>query len=107
MTLLDKVKIMLGITSTDKDGLLLLLIEQATEEAVQYTHNESVETLSAVIVRMVVYNYNRLGTEGVDSEGYSGVSFNYSADYPEAIMRTLRAKRKVQVIKEEEPNDNA
>lgn len=107
MTTLEMVKTMLGITSTEKDGLLSLLIDQATEEAITYTHNESVETLSAVIVKMVVYNYNRLGTEGVDSEGYSGVSFNYSADYPEAIMRSLRAKRKVQVIKEEEPNDNA
>ena len=44
---------------------------------------------------MVAYNYNRLGTEGLDSEGYSGVSFNYSADYPEPIIRALKAKRKL------------
>lgn len=30
---------------------------------------------STIILRMCVYNYNRLGTEGLDSEGYSGVSF--------------------------------
>ena len=47
---------------------------------------------------MVVYKYNRIGTEGVDSEGYSGVNFQYTSDYPENIMRGLRAKRKVVLV---------
>ena len=34
--LLDKVKLMLGINNNEKDDLLTLLIEQATEEAVAY-----------------------------------------------------------------------
>lgn len=97
--LLDKVKLMLGINNNEKDDLLTLLIEQATEEAVAYTHlpksEETLIELNSVINRMVVYNYNRLGTEGVDSEGFSGVSYSYSADYPEAILRILKSKRKI------------
>lgn len=96
--MLNKVKLLLGITDNSKDDLLTLLIEQATEEAITYTHQECVDELLTAIQRMVVYNYNRLGTEGVDSEGYSGVSFGYSSDYPDSIMRQLKAKRKLQLV---------
>lgn len=96
--MINKIKVLLGLTDSNKDDLLNVLIEQATEEAITYTHNECISDLSTAIIKMVVYNYNRLGTEGVDSEGYSGVSFGYSADYPESIIRTLKAKRRVRVL---------
>lgn len=93
--MLDKLKMLLNISDSSKDDLLTFLIEQAVEEAMAFTHNECVEELSTIIIKMCVYNYNRLGTEGLDSEGYSGVSFAYSADYPEPIIRALKAKRKL------------
>lgn len=96
--MLFKIKLLLGLTDNAKDDLLTLLIEQATEEAIAYTHNECVEELLTAIQRMVVYNYNRLGTEGVDNENYSGVGFSYSTDYPENIMRLLKSKRRVMVL---------
>lgn len=96
--MLEQVKILLGITDDSKDNILSLLIEQATEEALTYTHQTSIDNLLTAIVRMVVYNYNRIGTEGVDTEGYSGVSFAYSSDYPDNIMRLLRAQRKAVMI---------
>lgn len=96
--MLEQVKTLLGITDDSKDNILSLLIEQATEEALTYTHQNSIENLLTAIVRMVVYNYNRIGTEGVDTEGYSGVSFAYSSDYPDNIMRLLRAQRKAVMI---------
>lgn len=96
--LLDKVKLLLGITEASKDDLLTLLIEQATDEAISYTHCNDVDQLNTTIVKMVVYNYNRLGTEGVDSEGFSGVSYSYSADYPESILRSLKSVRKIITI---------
>ena len=96
--MLEKVKLLLGIADNTKDDLLTLLIEQAVEEAIVYTHNECVDELNTSIIQMVVYKYNRIGTEGVDSEGYSGVSVQYTSDYPENIMRGLRAKRKVVLV---------
>ena len=96
--MLEKVKLLLGIADNTKDDLLTLLIEQAVEEAIVYTHNECVDELNTSIIQMVVYKYNRIGTEGVDSEGYSGVSFQYTSDYPENIMRGLRAKRKAVLV---------
>jgi len=96
--MLDKLKLILGIKDDTKDDLLTLLIEQAIEEALNYTHQDSIENLRSTIISMVVYKYNRLGTEGLDSEGYSGVSFGYSSDYPDSIMRALKSQRKLITI---------
>lgn len=93
--MLDKLKLILSIKDDTKDDLLTLLIEQAIEEALNYTHQDSIENLRSTIISMVVYKYNRLGTEGLDSEGYSGVSFGYSSDYPDSIMRALKSQRKL------------
>lgn len=93
--MLEKIKLLLGLTGNDKDDLLNVLIEQATVEAQDITHNDNIAELNTSIVQMVVYKYNRIGTEGLDSEGYSGVSFNYLNDYPEPLMRALKAKRKI------------
>lgn len=96
--MLEQIKVLLNINSSDKDPLLTVLIEQAIDEAVNYTHNEDIAALHSCISNMVVYNYNRLDTLGVDSENYSGVTFNYSSDYPDSIMRQLNAKRKIRLV---------
>jgi hypothetical protein len=96
--MLETIKTLLGITDGSKDVLLSLLLYSAIDEAKEYTHRDEVDMLKSTIIQMVVFQYNRLGTEGLDSENYSVVSFDYSADYPESIMRSLRAKRKVRVV---------
>lgn len=95
MALIDNCKLLLGITGTEKDDLLNLLIDNAEEYAVSYTRNQNVTELSGCIQRIVVYDYNRINTEGLSSESYSGLSFNYAADYPESVLKPLRAHRKV------------
>lgn len=96
--MLDKLKVLLGLADNTKDQLLNILIDQATEEAVNYTHDKNADNLFSVISQMVVFKYNRLGSEGVDSETYSGVRFDYATDYPKSIMRQLNAKRRVMTI---------
>lgn len=96
--MLNKVKLLLGLTDETKDDLLTILIEQAIDEALTYTHQDCVDELNTAIIQMVVYKYNRIGTEGVESEGYSGVSFNYATDYPESILRALNAKRRLRTL---------
>lgn len=97
--MLKKIKVLLGLTADNsKDDLLTILIEQAIEEALTYTHQDCVDGMDTAIIQMVVYKYNRIGTEGVDSEGYSGVSFNYATDYPDSIIRILKSKRKLIAI---------
>lgn len=93
--MLENIKLLLGKTDEEDDNLLMLLIQQATDEAKEYTHREDVCELESTIERMVVYNFNRLKTEGLNSESYSGVSYHYTSDYPENIMRVLKRKRKL------------
>lgn len=97
--MLSRIKKMLSPTITDntQDELLQLLMQQSIEEAINYTHNDNICELEGCICNMVVYNFNRLGTEGLNSEGYSGVSYGYSSDYPESILRQLKAHRKVRM----------
>ena len=79
------------------ESLIKLLIRECTFEATQYTHNKNISDLQAIIEQMVVYRFNLLGAEGLNSESYSGVSYNYTTDYPESILRLLKSKRKLQV----------
>lgn len=96
--MIDKIKLLLGLTDGSKDNILNILIEQALEEATSYTHNDCFPELDTVVAKMVVYNYNRLGTEGVDTETFSGVSYDYSTDYPDNIMRVLKANKKAVLL---------
>lgn len=97
-TILSTVKALLNITDTSKDALLNVLIDQAEAEADSITHGADPEELYGCIAQMVVFRFNRIGAEGLNSEGYSGVSYSYSADYPEPLLRDLKAHRKVRFL---------
>lgn len=96
--MLNTLKLLLGISGTSKDSLLQALIDQATTDCSLITHNTSVLGLEHIIIKMAIYNYNRLGTEGLTSESYSGFSYNYLSDYPEEIYEALKMKRKLVII---------
>ena len=85
--MLEKLKMLLGIDDASKDTRLSLLLEQAEDEAIAYTNNNNIA--DNLIIQMAIYKYNRLGTEGLNSENYSGVSFNYMDDYPENLVKQL------------------
>lgn len=97
---LSSIKLLLNIGSSDtsKDDLLALLIDNATQYAQSYMHREDTDCVGKSIVDMVIYDYNRIGTEGLNSESFGGVSFNYSSSYPENIMSQLRAHRKIRTV---------
>ena len=62
--MLQQLRQILGVN--DKDTLLTLLINQAVDEVIAYTHNEDcIEHLESTIVQMVIYKYNRLSTESL------------------------------------------
>lgn len=97
--MLEKIKVLLGIVDASKDNLLNILIDQAQDDVITYTRNpECIYALGNIICQMVIYKYNRLGTEGLNSEGYSGVSFSYTADYPAAIYKSLNRYKKVKTL---------
>jgi len=95
--MLENIKLLLGLADNSKDELLMLLIERCQDEFVNYTHNDNCCGTDSIISAMVVYQYNRLGTEGLNGESYSGVNFSYSSDYPDYLLREIKAFRKLKV----------
>lgn len=97
--MLERIKLLLNITDDSKDALLNELIDNATEFAQNYINNDdALENLTGTLIAMVIYDYNRMGTEGLTSENYSGVSFGYASGYSDDIMKQLKRYRKVRVI---------
>lgn len=96
--MLEKLKILLNITDSTKDGLLRILLDQTEEEVVNYTHNTELDKLENVIINIAIWKYNRLGSEGLNSENYSGVSFNYASAYPDSILRQLQSYRRIKTL---------
>jgi hypothetical protein len=103
MTMLQRIKLLLNISDSSKDALLEELIENAEEYVATYCNNaDAVTSLPSAIIQMVIQDYNRMGAEGLNSESYSGVSFNYQATYSEDIMKQLRRYRKIGVIRHDD-----
>ena len=97
--MLNNIKVMLGISDDSKDELINILIDNAISYVLASTHRNCLPPeLEAVIIQCVIWDYNKLGSEGLNSEAYSGLSYNYQAEYPDNIMRQIRAYRKVVVI---------
>lgn len=87
--IIDNVKVLLGLTDDSKDDVLNILLNQAEQYALSYTHATTTAGMDAVLERMIVFNYNRLGTEGLVSENYTGASYTYTDEYPTDIMAML------------------
>lgn len=93
MAQLDTLKTLLQIEDTSQDTLLTTLIEQCEAEYLSRTHQS--ETDESVVNPMVIEKYNRLGNEGVQSIGYSGINETYESDYSEATQKLIRSKTRL------------
>lgn len=94
--MLEIIKTLLQIDDS-KDELLIALLDTTIAEVKTYCRIDDVSELESAIIQMVIYKYNRLGTEGIASESYSGVNFNY-ADYPTCIQNMLKIKRRLKLV---------
>lgn len=97
MTTLDKVKVLLGIADTSKDALLTLLVSDATTQIENYVHTDYDDIMEQVLIELVIVRYNRLKSEGLSSESYSGVSFSYDTVSEANILVQLKPLRRVQL----------
>lgn len=93
MAQIDTLKTLLQIEDTSQDTLLTTLIEQCEAEYLSRTHQEEAD--EPVVNAMVVEKFNRLGNEGVQSIGYSGINETYESDYSEATQKLIRSKTRL------------
>lgn len=92
--MLKKIKVLLSVTGTEKDELISTLIDLCEDEAKTYCGVDTVMDMQSTIIQMVVFKYNRLGTEGLVSENYNGASYNYIDEYPAGVRIALDEKRR-------------
>jgi hypothetical protein len=54
--------------------------------------------LEMIAEKIAVIKLNRINTEGLAAQSYSGVSENYIDGYPQEILSVLNRKRKIKVV---------
>lgn len=94
-TKLERLQIRLGDAATGKDALLAELLETAEQSMKNYCHRDTLPPeADTLIVKIAVLDFNRLGTEGQQSQSFSGVSESWIDGYPGEIRSELIRYRK-------------
>ena len=97
--MVNEVKIMLGDSAANySDDLMELTLKQSIVEVEAFCNRDLDAELELIAQRIAVIKLNRIGTEGLASQSYSGVSESYTDGYPADILAVLRRKRKVKVL---------
>lgn len=97
--MIDEIKILLGDSASNySDELIGLCAKHAIAEVESYCNREIDYELEICAQKIAILKLNRMNTEGLASQGYSGVSEAYIDGYPADIMALLNRKRKIKVI---------
>lgn len=92
MELAEQVKL---ITGNANDGLISLMLDKAKAEIESYLNLDYDTKYDNIAVDIAALKINRLGSEGLSSQGYSGASESYIDGFPQEIRMQLdRFKKK-------------
>ncbi len=96
--IIESIKLRPGISNVD-EFLLADLVQDSVIEVSDYINLKEGKELPigciSIIKDIVVIKVNKLGSEGISSESYSGVSQSYTEDIPKDILRKLKRYRKL------------
>ena len=85
------------------DDKLQAIIDDVTLEVLADTNQSKLNAqLESAVISLSVITVNRLGTEGLASEGYSGVSTSYLDDVPPRVASILNANRRLGIWEDED-----
>lgn len=97
--MLEDIKTMLGDAASNySDAQINLSIKQATAEVEVYCNRKLDTELEACVEKIAVIKLNRMNSEGLTSQSYSGVSESYIDGYPAEVLAVLNRKRKIKVV---------
>ena len=101
-TLLEHLKARLDDVEVP-DVKLQAIVEDVTQEVLADTNQSKLNAqLESAVISLSVVAVNRLGTEGLASEGYSGVSTSYLDEVPPRVASILNANRRLGVWEDED-----
>ena len=96
MDKLSTLKVLLGVTDTSEDQLLLTFLSLAEEKILERLYpydgekKELPQRYNGKQLEIAVYLYNKQGAEGQTVHSENGISRTYeSADVPESMLRGI------------------
>lgn len=94
----DKINLLLGGAANEE--LIELLISQAKSFLLLFCNlSEYNSKYDALIIRMVVEDFNRMGSEGVKSKSFNGLSETFGDDpYSPLLMSQLRSYKRIRTL---------
>ena len=93
--LLLRLKNRIGQYCNKNDDELLQLLEEAQFDILGDINNSVLPPqLEGTLIQWAIIKYNRIGTEGQNSENFSGTSSSYDNDFPPYIKRSLNRFRR-------------
>jgi hypothetical protein len=97
--MIEDIKILLGDAAANfTDEQIALVYKIAIAEVEEYCNREIDVSLELIAEKIAVIKLNRMNTEGLASQSYSGVSESYIDGYPAEILSVLNRKRKIKII---------
>lgn len=97
--MIEEIKLLLGDAASNySDAQIGLCYKIALAEVEDYCKREADTTLELMAEQIAIIKLNRLGTEGVNTQSYSGVSESYIDGYPSEIVSVLNRKRKMKIV---------
>lgn len=97
--MIQNIKDLLGEAAGNyTEAQIALCSAMALSDVSTYCRRDIDEELQQVALRLAVIMLQRLGSEGVTAESYSGVSMSYVTDLPPELLRVLNSKRRIGVL---------
>ena len=97
--MIEEIKILLGEAAANfTDAQISLAYKLSLAEVEEYCNREADSSLELIAERIAIIKLNRINTEGLASQGFSGVSESYIDGLPADILAVLNRKRKIKVV---------
>jgi hypothetical protein len=97
--MIENIRLMLGNSASNySEAQINFAYKRAVNEIESYCRRELDVELSMVAEEIAVIKLNRMGTEGLSNQSYSGVSESYIDGYPDTIKKILNSKRRVKTL---------
>ena len=97
--MIEEIKLLLGDAAANySEAQINLALKMAISEVEEYCNRELDAALELIAEKIAVIKLNRMNTEGLASQSYSGVSESYINGYPAEILAVLNRKRKIKIV---------
>jgi hypothetical protein len=97
--MIDEIKLLLGDAASNfTDAQIALALKISLAEVEAYCNRKLDYELELIAEKIAIIKLNRMNSEGLASQSYSGVSETYIDGYPAEILTVLNRKRKIKVL---------